>query len=284
MAFRAGTQGPTLWPECRRLGVAAIQYDPLNDIDLSPGEAAVPNAVWSRLAPAQQRSVKRFAYEMRPGDVIYVKEGPRIVGRGVVAAPYRFVPASAIVEPRGVPWQHQRPVTWEPGVPEVAIQVGTSQQFVVQPLRPEDVARLERDLILAGWGGAFVSPDELPPGSPLVEGAATRVWVSGYERNPAVRAQCIATHGTNCSACGMGFGSVYGPVAAGYIHVHHLRPLSESGGSHVVDPVADLRPVCPNCHAVLHLGGQLRSIEEVRHFLAQQRHGEPGAAPDPKDM
>jgi predicted HNH restriction endonuclease len=36
----------------------------------------------------------------------------------------------------------------------------------------------------------------------------------------------------------------------------------------VVDPVDDLRPVCPNCHAVLHLS-QCRSIEEVRQLLAQ---------------
>ncbi len=267
MAFRAGKHGPSLWRECRQLGVAAIQYDPLNDIDLSPGEAAVPKTVWSRLASSQKWSVKQLAYEMQPGDVMYVKDGPRIVGRGVVAGPYRFVSASTIVEPGGVPWQHQRPVTWEPGIPEVAIQVGRTQQFVVEALGPDDVARLERELVAAGWGGAFASPDELPSGSPLVEGAATRVWVSGYERNPAVRAQCIAAHGTDCSACGMGFGSVYGPVTAGYIHVHHLRPLSEAEGSHVVDPVADLRPVCPNCHAVLHRRVPPYSIEDVRGFL-----------------
>ena len=34
-----------------------------------------------------------------------------------------------------------------------------------------------------------------------------------------------------------------------------------------VDPVADLRPVCPNCHAVIHLGGACRTIEEVRRLL-----------------
>ena len=267
MAFREGKHGPTLWPECRRLGVAAIQYDPLNGIDLSPGEAAVPKAVWSQLHPSQQASVKRLVYEMRPGDVVYVKDGPRIVGRGVVAGPYRFDSDSTIVETNGVPWQHQRPVTWEPGVPEVTIQVGSSQQFVVQALDRDDVARLEREMAAAGWGGAFASPDELPPGSTLVEGAATRVWVNAYERNSAVRAQCIAAHGTDCSACGMSFGSVYGPDAAGYIHVHHLQPLSEAGGSHGVDPVKDLRPVCPNCHAVCHRRVPPYSIEEVQAFL-----------------
>jgi predicted HNH restriction endonuclease len=64
---------------------------------------------------------------------------------------------------------------------------------------------------------------------------------------------------------------VYGKVADGYIHVHHLRPLSEVNGEYVVDPVKDLRPVCPNCHAVLHLGGECRSIEEVMKMVEDNR-------------
>ena len=54
---------------------------------------------------------------------------------------------------------------------------------------------------------------------------------------------------------------------AGFIHVHHLRPLSEIRGEYMVDPVADLCPVCPNCHAVIHYGGRLRGIDEVRQLL-----------------
>ena len=75
--------------------------------------------------------------------------------------------------------------------------------------------------------------------------------------------------GTTCVICGFDFGSVYGSEFAGFIHVHHLRQLSDVGGEYVVDPVADLRPVCPNCHAVIHHGGRLRSIDEVRQLLAQ---------------
>ena len=102
---------------------------------------------------------------------------------------------------------------------------------------------------------------------PVVEGARYRVVVSAYERDPEARRQCIAAHGTACCVCGFRFGAMYGPVAEGFVHVHHLRPLSEAGGAHRVDPVEDLRPVCPNCHAVLHLGGRCRSIEEVRQLL-----------------
>jgi predicted HNH restriction endonuclease len=59
---------------------------------------------------------------------------------------------------------------------------------------------------------------------------------------------------------------VYGPLAEGFIHVHHVKQLSEIGAEYEVDPVADLRPVCPNCHAVIHLGGECRGIDQVRQL------------------
>lgn len=54
--------------------------------------------------------------------------------------------------------------------------------------------------------------------------------------------------------------------------------MSEIGMEYEVDPIADLRPVCPNCHAVLHLGGECRGIEEVRQLL---RHGTTAANSGP---
>lgn len=110
-------------------------------------------------------------------------------------------------------------------------------------------------------------PDELDAAIPMREGARYQVLVNAYERNLEARRQCIAAHGTDCCICGFSFGAVYGEVAEGYIHVHHVKPLSEVGGEYVVDPVEDLRPVCPNCHAVLHLGGRCRTIDEARRLL-----------------
>jgi hypothetical protein len=132
------------------------------------------------------------------------------------------------------------------------------------------------DELLAGGQSAvilegFRLPDEVPGGVVFAEGTISRVEVNRYERDPQARLTCIAFHGNRCVICGFSFGTVYGPEADGYIHVHHVRPLSEVGGEYIVDPVEDLRPVCPNCHAVLHLGGRCRSIDEVRQLLAQQR-------------
>jgi predicted HNH restriction endonuclease len=106
------------------------------------------------------------------------------------------------------------------------------------------------------------------------------VAVNAYERNPEARRECIVAHEPRCFVCGFDFGLAYGPEFAGLIHVHHLRPLSEVGGEYVIDPVEDLRPVCPNCHAVIHYRGQLRSIDEVRQLLAQQRRAEPLSWPN----
>ena len=45
---------------------------------------------------------------MEQGDVIYVKQGPYIVGNGVVAGSYRFKKESQIRRAGGDIWQHTR--------------------------------------------------------------------------------------------------------------------------------------------------------------------------------
>ena len=106
---------------------------------------------------------------------------------------------------------------------------------------------------------------EQAPPEPLTEGAAETVTSNQYERNPKARAACIAAHGTACAVCGIDFGDAYGPEFAGKIEVHHIVPLSEIGEAYVVDPVRDLRPVCPNCHTALHSKkGGVYTIEELK--------------------
>lgn len=129
----------------------------------------------------------------------------------------------------------------------------------------------------AAIGGRL--PEEVAETAGLVEGAVSRITVDAYERNAEARRLCIEAHGTRCLVCGFDFGAVYGELAEGYIHVHHRRPLAKVGGAHVVDPVEDLLPVCPNCHAVLHLGGECRDVEEVRRLVERNRAAS-GAAPD----
>lgn len=112
----------------------------------------------------------------------------------------------------------------------------------------------------------FALPDEVKLAPGVIEGALLTITVNAFERDPKARQRCIDAHGTSCAVCGLSMGAEYGSVADGYIHVHHLRPLSEVRAAHAVDPVADLRPVCPNCHAVIHLQVPPYSIDEVRAF------------------
>jgi hypothetical protein len=117
----------------------------------------------------------------------------------------------------------------------------------------------------------FRLPDEVADGTTYTEGSVCRVKVNRYERDPQARQACITAHGTRCSICEFDFGATYGPEANGYIHVHHLRPLSEIGREYAIDPEKELRPVCPNCHAVIHMGGQCRSIAEVKKLVRWQK-------------
>lgn len=111
-------------------------------------------------------------------------------------------------------------------------------------------------------------PDELSGSDSLVEGAGIRVVVNRYERNRAARAACIAEYGTTCHVCDIDFAQVYPGIGDGFIHVHHLTPLSEIGHKYEVDPITDLIPVCPNCHAMLHRGHPVSfTPEEVREIV-----------------
>ena len=115
-------------------------------------------------------------------------------------------------------------------------------------------------------------PEEIDlANGPFIEGATRQITVNAFERNAAARTACLKHHGTTCCICGIDFGIVYGPEADGYIHVHHLKPLSEIKSSYEIDPKRELCPVCPNCHAVLHLGGLTRSIDSVKAMLNSKR-------------
>ena len=111
----------------------------------------------------------------------------------------------------------------------------------------------------------FRSPEE--PAGEYPEGAVRRVAVNRYERDRRARAACIAHHGTTCAVCGFDFEKRYGKLGRGFIHVHHLAELSSVGSDYRVDPINDLRPICPNCHAMVHRLRPALSIQQLRKRL-----------------
>ncbi|MGH9327275.1 MAG: HNH endonuclease [Terriglobia bacterium] len=113
-------------------------------------------------------------------------------------------------------------------------------------------------------------PGEMPEKITLREGAIYRVTVNAYERNPEARRLCLAHYGTSCVVCGFNYKTAYG-LDEDFIHVHHIRMLAEIGTEYTVDPVRDLRPVCANCHSVIHLKTPPYSIGELKTMLGRRR-------------
>ncbi|OPH47911.1 HNH endonuclease [Vibrio campbellii] len=98
----------------------------------------------------------------------------------------------------------------------------------------------------------------------LIEGAKKQITINAYERNPKARTQCIEHYGSRCYVCGFDFHENYGDLGTGYIHVHHEVDLAHIGETYTVDPVKDLKPVCPNCHAMLHKTKPAMPVDKLK--------------------
>jgi len=422
MAFRCGSQGHDMWPYCRELSVAAIEYSSLELVDLSEHPPNEPGHLWNQLASGQKGSLRKVAYEMKEGDAIYVKRGTQIICRGIVRGTYQFDHQHRIVDPGRRVWAHQVPVDWETDFIPVNIKLGAEPTTVLElsgdrlqkmeaaasvrnratylltwnpnrwewediqehiqeidekgyceldwscgtterikpgdrlfllrqgreprgifasgkavsrpyeeehwaedaagrpalyvdihldvlldpdrePIFPRSsldqgtLARIHWDPRRSGvsipyevasrleieWARFLVGknivqqhtveaqtlPEEVEEPQRYVEDAVRQTTVNAYERSPRARRACIRHYGLNCSVCGLDFETVYGDIGVDFIVVHHLRPLSEIGEEYELDPVRDLRPVCPNCHAMIHRRRPAYTMEEIKMRINQ---------------
>lgn len=142
---------------------------------------------------------------------------------------------------------------------------------------PDDVA----EEIEALWRERYGEPErrtesarlaeELPENHAYFEGAVSRVEINAYERNLAARRACVAHYGPTCRVCGFDFERTYGPTGRDFVHVHHLKGLARIGEEYQLDPIRDLRPVCPNCHAMIHRQEPPLKIKELRRIVREIR-------------
>ena len=101
-----------------------------------------------------------------------------------------------------------------------------------------------------------------------LEGKAIEVVQTRYERNIQARKACIDYHGSfSCQICNFDFEQKYGDIGKEFIHVHHLIQVSTKKEIYEIDPISDLIPVCPNCHAMLHKRNPPFTIEELRELM-----------------
>ncbi|WP_414622813.1 HNH endonuclease [Calothrix sp. CCY 0018] len=110
---------------------------------------------------------------------------------------------------------------------------------------------------------AFTIPEEVTESEKYYEGTTTKIIINTYERNYQARQKCLEKHGFDCCICDFNFEKNYGAIGRGFMHVHHLIPLSEIKEEYELDPIKDLRPVCPNCHAMIHMRKPPYTPEEI---------------------
>ena len=125
--------------------------------------------------------------------------------------------------------------------------------------------------ILNAFGSYQNGYDEIEDSEGYFEGALKKVFVNRYERNRDAREKCIAAHGNNykCAVCGLDFEEMYGEIGRGFIHVHHIVPISSIGAEYQIDPAKDLIPVCPNCHAMLHRREPPYDVEDLKKMIGK---------------
>ena len=137
-------------------------------------------------------------------------------------------------------------------------------------IRPEAIDELEEE-----WF-EFLKTDKIrnSPFSEITdvtetyrEGLPSQVTHTRYERNPYARKECLRHYGYSCSVCDFNFEKVYGLLGYKFIHVHHLTQVSIIKQEYKVNPIQDLRPVCPNCHSMLHKQNPPLTIEELKNMI-----------------
>jgi predicted HNH restriction endonuclease len=201
-----------------------------------------------------------FTHEIRRGDVVYVKEGKCIVGKGVVSGPYRFDKNKLVIDRDGDAWRHQRPVKWLAFEP-VEIQVGDQQRYTIRPLNESDCERIERKSRIAA------SKLELLE---AIEGERFQRQLRFRKRNRALIAAKKAGSDGRCEVCRFSFPEAYGSIGNGYIIAHHDEPIGVRSRPSRTS-LADISLVCPNCHAMLHTDEPPLTVGRLRSIVGRQQ-------------
>lgn len=134
-----------------------------------------------------------------------------------------------------------------------------------------DIATELLSLIQSDNNLAF-EPHSLSEVKTYAEGRLRTLTIKNYDRSSEARRACIKEYGSTCTVCGFNYGNFYGEIGAGFIEVHHLKPVSESSAEYSINPVRDLRPLCANCHRIIHKTRPVLSIEELQKIVNKARN------------
>ncbi|WP_295714133.1 HNH endonuclease [Mucilaginibacter sp.] len=105
----------------------------------------------------------------------------------------------------------------------------------------------------------------------LFEGTPYQKVIISYERSEFARALCLLEYGYNCIVCDVNFEIAYGEIGKHFIHVHHINELATLNAGRYTDPITDLRPVCPNCHAILHRKKPAMAVGDLKKIFEERK-------------
>jgi len=257
MAFRVGDSGYEMWPHCLHFGVAAITYRALAKIDLTKYPHDEPRDLWAQLAPAQKYSLRKVAYEMKKGDIIFAKKGPNIIAKGIVKGAYRFDNKFRIVAPNGVPWSHQVPVDWSLNFSPIRVSLGNQQRFTVRELTSSDVKSIDSKLETTRQGAAL-------------EGQTYKRESVFRRRNTALIQAKKVNSDYRCEVCGFNFEETYGGIGHEYIIAHHIEPVSVRKRPSMTT-LKEISLLCANCHAMVHTVDPPLPLQKLKRKLKVTR-------------
>ena len=192
---------------------------------------------------------------MKEGDVIYVKQGTRVVGKGVITSPYQFDQRNRTRAPDGSPWQHQRRVEWMKGFPEIPISIGLQQVVTLAP-----ITRRDAELVDQAATACFADESD-------IEGTKTEARYLKTARSRRLRESALDKARGICCVCRRDSSKVLGGRGVRVLQVHHRKQLS-SREAPSLTRLEDLAVVCANCHLLVHLDPKnALAVEKVQEML-----------------
>jgi len=102
----------------------------------------------------------------------------------------------------------------------------------------------------------------------FIEGKGIKITINKYERSLDAKNKCIEFYGRKCTVCGFEDFNIFGDNIK-IVEVHHLVPISQISENYKVNPVKDLRPLCPNCHRAIHNRKPPYSIEDLKKIISR---------------
>ena len=126
-----------------------------------------------------------------------------------------------------------------------------SNEEIVTIKEKNNQIKMTKDFNYSLKSTSIICPDDIEDTN-LYEGTKKQITVNAYERSSQARQECINHYGFQCQICNFNFEKVYGDIGKNFIHVHHIIDISTIGQNYKINPIKDLIPVCPNCHAMLH--------------------------------